>query len=347
MNATVRIGLIGYGAIGRHHARNLAALDGIEFCGVVEPLAESRLAAQQAGYLTFSCYEDILARGLDGVVIAVPTALHESIAGFFLKSSCGVLVEKPIAIDIAAGRRVISLARKQQVPLMIGYVERYNPAISLSKEFIDQGNIGSILSMEARRVGVLPPRIKDANVLVDIGVHDIDIVAFVTNRSLTLVSAQGGRAFLSDRIDYASLALDAGGIASSVVTNWVTPVKIRDLSVTGTRGYLHVDYITQEVRFAAAREFAPSATFEGTVNQYRAGELVELPVQKEEPLALELLAFAAGLRGGYLPEPEVALESLRIAEEATRSVESRWLRIADESPDRVEGRLVHSVGVGV
>jgi UDP-N-acetylglucosamine 3-dehydrogenase len=188
------------------------------------------------------------------------------------------------------------------------------------RDFVAEGNLGRLISMNARRVGVFPPRIKDANVIVDISVHDIDIVAFITNARLELISAQGGMAVLSDRLDYASLMLSAAGCAVSIETNWITPVKIRELSITGTNGFCHVDYITQDARFAPGRSFEPSATYERLVQQHTEGMLLSLPVNKREPLARELEVFINGVRGGPLPDPRLAIASLRIAEEATELI---------------------------
>jgi UDP-N-acetylglucosamine 3-dehydrogenase len=320
----VRIGLIGYGAMGRHHARNLATLaKDVELVGVADPSLSARIEAASAGYRVFDSHTDMLRVGIDAAVISVPTSEHEAVALSCIDASCAVLVEKPIARDAAAGERIIAKARRKGVPLMIGYVERYNPAVVAAKDFVKQGNLGDVLSMNARRVGTFPPRVRDANVLIDIGVHDIDAVAFVTEKRLRLVSAQGGKAFLDDRVDYALLTVAAGSTAAAIETNWVTPIKHRELTITGTRGYIHIDYMKQEARFAPGRDFAPTASYETLVQQYNEGQLIELPVHKEEPLRRELRTFVSGLSGSPLPDPEIALESLRIAEEATAVLEGR------------------------
>jgi UDP-N-acetylglucosamine 3-dehydrogenase len=318
----LRVGVIGYGAMGRHHARNLRSLsDDVEVVGVADPMISARLDAAAGGFKVFEDHTDLLRAGVDAVVISVPTGSHEAVACECIDASCAVLVEKPIAADAAAGERIIERAKRKGVPLMIGYVERYNPAVVAAKEFVKQGNVGEVLSMNARRVGTFPPRVRDANVLVDIGVHDIDAVAFVTEKKLRLISAQGGKALLEDRVDHAMLALAAGKTAAVIETNWVTPIKRRELTVTGTRGYVHIDYMKQEALFAPGRDFAPTASYETLVAQYNEGQLISLPVQKEEPLRRELRAFIAGLQGAPLPDPAIALESLRIAEEATAAIE--------------------------
>jgi predicted dehydrogenase len=127
-------------------------------------------------------------------------------------------------------------------------------------------------------------------------------------------------AVLEDRLDFATLLLDAGGCVVSIEANWITPVKLRELSITGTHGYCRVDYITQEAWFAPGQKFEPTSDYEELVKQYTEGTLISLPVPKREPLARELEIFVHGVRGGPLPDARIALASLRIAEEATAAI---------------------------
>jgi UDP-N-acetylglucosamine 3-dehydrogenase len=272
------------------------------------------------GYTVFSTAAELIAKGIDAAVIAVPTSLHEEVAEAFADRSIALLVEKPLANTMLAAKRLMARCARAGVPLMVGYVERYNPALEAVRNFVAEGNLGRLISMSARRVGVLPPRIRDASVLVDIGVHDIDIAAWITSARLNLLCAQGGMAVLEDRLDFATLMLDAAGTVVSIEANWITPVKVRELSITGTNGYCHVDYMTQVATFAPGRSFAPTSDYEELVKQYEEGTLVQLPVQKREPLARELEVFVRGVQGAALPNPGLALASLRIAEEATAAI---------------------------
>jgi UDP-N-acetylglucosamine 3-dehydrogenase len=125
---------------------------------------------------------------------------------------------------------------------------------------------------------------------------------------------------LHDRLDHATMLLDAAGCIVTIEANWITPVKVRELSITGTKGYCRVDYMTQDAWFAPGRSFEPAATYEALVAQYAEGTLLKLPVEKHEPLARELDAFLAGVRGAALPDPRIALASLRLAEEASSAI---------------------------
>jgi predicted dehydrogenase len=323
MPRTVRIGVVGFGSIGRHHARNLAAMDGVELVGVVDTSPLACAQADALGFPTLGSTTALLAAGIDAAVISVPTSLHEAVAEEFIDASCALLIEKPLAQSMAAAKRLIARCSRAGIPLMVGYVERYNPAMEFVRDFVAAGNLGRLISMSARRVGVLPPRIRDASVLIDIGVHDIDMVAFITGARLNLLAAQGGMAVLDDRLDFATLLLDAAGCVVSIEANWITPVKLRELSITGTRGYCRVDYITQEAWFAPGQRFEPTLDYEELVRQYKQGTLISLPIAKREPLLRELEVFVAGVRGGPLPNPSIALASLRIAEEATEMINRR------------------------
>ena len=328
----VRIGVVGFGAIGRHHARNLRQLPGVTLVGVTDPSPMALGQADALGFTTFETTTALLDAGLDAAVICVPTNLHESVAEEFVDRSCALLVEKPLAHTMLAAKRLMARCARAGVPLMVGYVERYNPAMEAVRDFVAGGNLGKLISMSARRVGVLPPRIRDASVLIDIGVHDIDIAAFITGARLNLLCAQGGMAVLEDRLDFATLMLDAAGCVVSLEANWITPVKVRELSITGMNGYCRVDYMTQEAWFAAGRSFEPTSDYEGFVKQYKEGTLLPLAVRKREPLARELEVFIAGVRGGPLPNPGIALASLRIAEEATAFINRAASTVAFAQP---------------
>ncbi len=320
--AKTRVAVVGYGAIGRHHARNLASMGNVDFVGVADSSELARADAAQQGFAVFDSLERVIDAGTDAVVLSVPTALHADYALQCIDAGVPMLIEKPIAMTTESGAQIIELARRRSVPLMVGYVERYNSAVVALRNFMREGGLGNVYGISARRVGTMPARIKDANVLIDIGVHDIDLAAFLLDCDLSLKSAQGGRARLTDRLDFAFLALQGQSVPIHIESNWITPVKAREVFVTGENGLCHVDYVTQSVRFAAAREFPVVRTFEGVVDQYQAGEFVVLPHEREEPLRRELRTFVAGIRDGDLPNPELSLVSLRIAEEATAMIDA-------------------------
>ncbi len=322
MSGRLKLAVVGFGSIGRHHARNLATLGDVDFFGVVDTSETARADAARLGYRTLRSSRELIAAGVDAAVVAVPTALHHSVALELLNAGIPLLVEKPVASMLDDGIEIIDTARRRNLPLMVGYVERFNPAVIAAQRFMKDGLVGTPLHVATRRVGGMPIRVTDANVIVDIGVHDIDIISFLLQTELRLVSAQGGMAVSGDRVDYASLALDGGGVVAHATVNWVTPVKVRDLIITGSSGYLQVDYLRQRTHFAPGRDFVVTESYEAVVAQYEQGTLVEMPIDRQEPLRLQLERFVAVLRGeAEPPDPQVSLVSLRIALEATEMIE--------------------------
>lgn len=316
-----RIALIGYGAIGRHHARNLRTLGTADFLGVHDCDASARDRATTDGYATFATFDHLLGERPDAVVLAVPTGAHHALGKRCLQAGLGLFVEKPIARTSCEGEDLVALANDRRLPLMVGYVERYNPAVIAARDFMAHGGIGRVFSISARRLGLIPARIQDADVILDIGVHDIDLAAFLTGCVPTLTAAAGGRALLQDRVDFATLILDAGGVMVDITVNWLTPVKVREMLVTGENGLCHIDYVTQSARFASARENHAVSSFEGVVEEYSKGAFTDLKVVRREPLRCQLEAFVAALDGAPIPDPALSLASLRIAEQATVAIE--------------------------
>jgi UDP-N-acetylglucosamine 3-dehydrogenase len=260
-------------------------------------------------------------------VLAVPTSLHYDIALLMIDAGVSLLVEKPIAATVEQGTEIIDRCRRHGLALMIGYVERFNPAVIAAQRLMNDGLVGKPLHVATRRVGGIPIRITDANVIVDIGVHDIDIISFLLQTTVRLVGAQGGMALTKDRVDYASLSLDAGGVIAHATMNWVTPVKVRDLVITGSNGYLKVDYIRQLAHFAPGRDLITTESYEALLAQYQEGSMLEIPLERHEPLRLELERFVGVLQGREeSPNPEISLVSLQIALEATEMIE-RSLRV--------------------
>jgi len=318
----LRLVVVGFGSIGRHHARNLNDMALVDLVGVVDSSEAARSDAERLGYGLFSSCREAIDAGIDGAIVAVPTSLHFDVAMELLSAGVPLLIEKPIASTLEQGTAILDLAQRQNLPVMVGYVERFNPAVLSAQRLMNDGLVGTPLHIATRRVGGMPIRITDANVIVDIGVHDIDIMSFLLQSELRLVSAQGGMSVLGDRVDYASLALEGGGVVGHATMNWVTPVKVRDLIITGSNGYLQVDYLRQKTYFAPGREFVITESYEAVLAQYEEGTLVEIPIDRHEPLRLELERFVAVLnRQLEPPDPRISLVSLRIALEATVAIE--------------------------
>src|SRR3977135_1782458 len=184
----MRVGVVGAGVMGTNHARVLAGLPDTTLVGIVDPLAEHRArAVELAGCRAFSSLDALIAEGVDAVIIAAPTHLHHEIALACIARGIHILVEKPIASSVEEGRDIVAAARHAGVTLMVGHVERFNPAVAAIKQAISGEDI---LSIAITRVGPFPPRMSNVGVVIDLAVHDIDLIRWFTESDIVEVQPQ-------------------------------------------------------------------------------------------------------------------------------------------------------------
>jgi UDP-N-acetylglucosamine 3-dehydrogenase len=297
----VPVAVVGVGNMGRHHARNYAGLSrDADLRAVVDTdAARAREIATRYAATAFTSVKAMLdaAPEVAAVSVAVPTSGHFDAARTLLEAGKHVIVEKPIAPTIEETDRLIALARKRSLVLAVGHVERFNPAVRELRRLIDEGHIGTMLSLVARRVGVMPPQVKDANVIVDLAVHDIDIFGYLLDGAEPSgLYCNAGRALAADRFDFADIFLRYGAVACFLQVNWLTPVKIRSLSVTGTAGYAQLEYVTQRLDFyRGVPPVEPRSFSELEALSEQRPERLEFP--HEEPLTRELREFLKAVRG--------------------------------------------------
>lgn len=299
---TLRVGVIGVGAMGRNHARVYSELEGVELVGVAdsrEQVAES--VARRLNVPMFLDYPRLLEEGKpDALTIAVPTVDHLSVALEAIDRGIHVLIEKPIAHTLDEGKQIIAAAEAAGVLLMVGHIERFNPAVGALKERIADNELGRVFQLDAHRKGPFPARIKDVGVVIDLAVHDLDIMRYVTDSEIVRVYAETERRIHSTREDLLTgLVRLSGGAIGSLAINWLTPTKIRELLVTGERGMFRVDYLTQDLYFFE------NATVNGpkweTLQMLRGvseGKMIRYVVNKQEPLKAELESFIACVETG-------------------------------------------------
>lgn len=332
---TIRAAVIGVGQMGGHHARTYASLPGVELVAVADTdFKRATEIADKFGCVAFSSYNEMLQKiKPDAVSIAVPTSAHKEVAIAALKARAAVLVEKPIASDAKEAAEIIKAAKSARLPLMVGHVERFNSAVQELSRIIRAKRLGKITSIIARRVGLFPPRIKDMNVVVDLASHDIDVCSMLLNRKPSEVFATAGRALISKREDYADIFLKYDGTNAMVQVNWITPVKIRRLSVTGTKGHAELDYITQELKLyeSVYKRFTDPLTFEQLV-KFTSPKIKRTKIKRVEPLKEELAAFIKSARTGRLDRSaatgEDGLLTLQIALKVLESYrKSRVVRV--------------------
>lgn len=308
--------VVGVGNMGQHHARIYSQLREVELVAVCD-LNKRRVKEIAARYQTrpFFDYHHLIKKldKINVVSIAVPTKEHQRVACFFLKNKVNVLLEKPIALNLKAAEKIIKTAESSGVKFTVGHVERFNPAVASLKKLIKKGTLGKIISVVARRVGVFPPNVKDANVFLDLAIHDIDIINYLLNERPKKIFKHSAKFHVQTQEDVGELLLLYQEAAAFVQVNWVTPVKIRTLSVTGTKGYAELDYISQDLVIHQAKiekkldDFSEFLRFSRPTTK-------RIKIKKEEPLKREIKSFLSAIRNNRQPQVsgEEALESLKI-----------------------------------
>lgn len=283
----LRVGVIGAGVMGSNHARVFGGLSDVTLVGIADPLdAHRKRATDLIGCRTFQTFEDLLSEGVDAVTIAAPTHLHHEIALACMARKIHVMVEKPIASSVEEGREIVAAARRAGVTLMVGHVERFNPAVETIKQAI-RGE--EILSIAITRVGPFPPRMSNVGVVIDLAVHDIDLIRWFTESEIVEVQPQLSSA-VAEREDIALLQFrTASGVLAHINTNWLTPFKARNVTVATRGKYVMGDLLTRQVTECFG--FQPDGSY----------SMRHLSVGYEEPLRSELAAFVSAVRSGDSP----------------------------------------------
>src|SRR6201996_8224518 len=320
----LRVGVIGAGVMGTNHARVLAGLPNTTLIGIVDPLAAHRSRATElTGCRTFETLDELVAAGVDAVTIAAPTHLHHEIALAAIAHKIHVLVEKPIASTVEEGREIVAAAQKAGVTLMVGHVERFNPAVAAIKQAISTEDI---LSIAITRVGPFPPRMSNVGVVIDLAVHDIDLIRWFTESDIVEVQPQLSSA-VAEREDIALLQFrTASGVLAHINTNWLTPFKARSVTVATRGKYIMGDLLTRQV--TGCFGFKPDGSY----------SMRHLPVGHDEPLRAELIAFLGAVRNQSTPAVtgDEGVASLEIAIQCLETP-SRPAAAAHKAPRRVAG----------
>jgi predicted dehydrogenase len=302
----LRVAVIGVGHLGQHHARIYAAMPRVELIGVADTdTARGKEIADKFNTRFFPDYRDLLPR-VDAVSIAVPTSLHFQAALDALSGNIDVLLEKPITSTLPEADRLIAEAEQKKAILQIGHLERFNRAYLKVKNLIHQP-----LFIENHRIGPFASRGTDVNVILDLMIHDIDIILSLTNSPLAEVRAKG-IPVLSRQIDIVNARLEfESGCVANMTASRVSLEKLRKIRIFQPECYISLDYQNQQVTIARKANINGQATIQ-----------VEHPeVEKEEPLKLELHDFVGNCLNRTPPEisGKAGKEALGVAEIIART----------------------------
>ncbi|MCW4052883.1 MAG: Gfo/Idh/MocA family oxidoreductase, partial [Candidatus Bathyarchaeota archaeon] len=302
----LRIAVIGVGFWGKNHARVLSELPETELVAICDlDLERAQGIAEKYGVEAYKDSREMLHLcDIDAASVCTWTTTHAVEALRVLRADRHVLVEKPLASTITEAKKIVTYARAKKRHLMVGFIERFNPSVQNAKAVLKEGKIGELVSATAKRVSQWPERIGDVGVVKDYAIHDIDIMRRIFEEDPKTVYARVGNLKHKEYEDYAQIMLTfKGGRTAFMEANWLTPYKIRDLTLTGSDAILSLDYIKQEITVETSeRTLKPRYEW-------------------KEPLKLELQHFAESILADRQPEVTGVdgLKALVIAEAAIKS----------------------------
>lgn len=328
MSEKLRVGVVGVGHLGQHHARIYSQSPNAELIYVCDTQGhQGRKVAKSFGAKEKATkeYTDLIGK-VDAVSIATPTSTHFDIARTFLDAGIHCLVEKPICTNVKQARELSELAQKNNLILQVGHIEHFNVAVQKFKEYLT-----TPLFIECHRLGSFDPRVKDIGVVLDLMIHDVDIILRIVNSPVVSVEATGV-AILTEKEDIANarIRFESGCIAN-ITCSRVTPKPMRKIRVFQDNAYISMDYARQTMeihrRYRRDGRLAP-----GDHPYYIQTQKVR--VKRKEPLKLELEHFLECIREGRTPETtgEQATKALDIVIQITEIIRSATVPALNNRP---------------
>jgi predicted dehydrogenase len=310
MAGVMRIAVIGVGHLGRHHARILSSLDGVELTAVVDVNAARATEIAEANRAqALNDARQLLGR-VDAVTIAVPTAQHLDVAAPFLQHGIPVLVEKPMARTLTEADDMIAMAARAGVALAVGHTERFNPAVETARPLLVDPRF-----IEVHRLGTFPDRSLDIDVVFDLMIHDLDVVLSLVKSEVEAIEAVGVPV-LTGRVDIANARLRfANGCIANITASRISRDRIRKIRFFQPAAYLSIDYAAQKIEmWRLVKGNGPMPSIDGG----------EIPVGNEEPLKRELQDFVDAVRGRRAPvvTGEQGRRALELAQRITDKMAS-------------------------
>jgi predicted dehydrogenase len=308
----IRIGVIGVGNMGQHHVRVLSLLKDVELVGISDTNIERGIeTASQYRVRFFEDYRDLLPN-VDAVCVAVPTRLHYEVGMACLGAGIDVLLEKPIAASIAEAESLVNSAAEAQCLLQVGHIERFNPAF---QELTQVLKVESLLAIEAHRMSPYSNRANDVSVVLDLMIHDIDLLLELNDSPVVRLNACGNRSDDSPYLDYVTATLGfANGVVASLTASKVCHQKRRQIVAHCKQSLVDANFLSNEIHIHRSNVIHPSVALSSGF--YRSDGITErVATKRVEPLHAELEHFVNCVRGGQQPSigGEQALKALKIA----------------------------------
>lgn len=313
LNAAV----IGVGSMGKNHARVYNEIEDVRLVAVSDVNEASKKIADKYNCRFYRDYREMIKQEkIDLLSIAVPTKLHKEVALDVINKKINLLVEKPISFAVEEAEEIINAAKKNNLKLMVGHVERFNPSIIELKKRLQNKEVGKIFNIAVRRIGPFPGRIRDVGVVVDLATHDLDIMCYLNNAKIKRLYAETEKKIHTDYEDlFYGLLKFENNVLATLNVNWLTPTKVREITVTGERGMFTADTLKQELYFYENKILKNNYEYAEIISGILEGDVIKISIAQKEPLLAELEAFVDCVKSNK-PSPvtgEDGLNALKLA----------------------------------
>jgi len=299
-----KVAVIGAGVMGINHVRVYSSMESTELVAVADPDSKNlEKAKKEYNAKGYSDYKKMLdEQKPEAVSICVPTKFHYEIASEVISRGINVLVEKPITTTIEQADKLISLAKEKGITFMVGHIERFNPVVTELKQRINNNELGRVYKISSFRLSPFPGRILDVGVTIDLAVHEIDIINYLTGSGIKHVFAETARRIHSAQEDLlvANIKFQNGTIGV-INCNWLTPKKVRNISITGEKGMFEADYLNQELYFFENKFASEKMDYSKGHFTVIQGDSKKIEIVKKEPLLMELSSFIDSIQNNKEP----------------------------------------------
>ncbi len=323
MDKIIRVGVVGVGSLGQHHARNYTSIDGVKLTAVSDVSEKGKEIADRYGAEFFTDYKKMLDK-VDAVSIVVPTTLHHKVAKFFLDNDKHILLEKPMTATVKEAEDLIKIYKKKKnknLIFQVGHIERFNMAV---KKLQEMKKVPILI--EASRLGPFTSRSLDTSVILDLMIHDIDIILQIVNSKVKKIDAIGVPV-LTKSIDMANVRLEfENGAIANVTASRVSPKRLRKIRVFENNLYMSIDYMRQSIKMYKVKD---GLATDRKVAWSDMMEMDSFPMEKKEPLGSELRSFVDSINGKKKTEVTVyqAFEALKIVIAIEKQVQKKFNKI--------------------
>ncbi|MFN2362753.1 MAG: Gfo/Idh/MocA family oxidoreductase [Halarsenatibacteraceae bacterium] len=315
----LKMGVIGVGSMGKNHVRSYAALKHLcDLVGVFDLDSErNKAVAESYGVKAFDSVDSLM-KEVDAINIATPTTTHYELAMKAIDTGLHILIEKPITNSVEEAQAILKAAKKKNLIVQVGHIERFNPAIQALPDILKDEKI---VALHVERMGPYDPRIDDTDVIQDLMIHDIDVVSSLVPGDITNVSAAARRVESERHMDYAVANFRlANGAIATLTASRATRKKVRSMSITTTNSYIELDYLQRKIVVTGRKEMmADSSEYK------RNNEHEENYSNDEEPLKSQLAHFINCINNGTRPliNGSDGLEALKLTKVIQHQVYNR------------------------